>query len=124
MTTILMKHYTDSSGSIYGFPTDGSQDHLITQGMLLIDEATADSIRADIANKNMAAQQNSMSVTQLADRQRAQRDILLTKCDYTQMPDSPVTNKAAWATYRQALRDLPAQPLFPTNTVWPTPPQG
>lgn len=31
--------------------------------------------------------------------------------------------QAAWAAYRQALLDVPAQPGFPDNIVWPTPPQ-
>jgi hypothetical protein len=39
---------------------------------------------------------------------RLWRDAELAKSDWTQLSDSPVA-KAAWATYRQALRDLPAQ---------------
>ena len=50
---------------------------------------------------------------------RAQRDQLLSQSDWTQVADSPV-DKAAWATYRQALRDVPEQPGFPWNVVWPT----
>lgn len=36
------------------------------------------------------------------------RDMRLTKSDWTQVADAPV-DRAVWATYRQALRDLPAQ---------------
>jgi hypothetical protein len=36
------------------------------------------------------------------------RNARLASSDWTQLPDAPV-DKAAWATYRQALRDLPAQ---------------
>ncbi len=38
------------------------------------------------------------------------RDRLLAQCDWTQAADSPLSDskKAEWATYRQALRDLPA----------------
>ena len=41
---------------------------------------------------------------------RAWRDDLLAESDWTQMPDSPLTDskKAEWATYRQQLRDFPA----------------
>ena len=44
--------------------------------------------------------------------------------DYTQATDTTqtVTDKAAWATYRQALRDLPATTLDLENVVWPDPP--
>ena len=27
-----------------------------------------------------------------------------------------------WQTYRQALRDIPAQPGFPNDVIWPTKP--
>lgn len=36
------------------------------------------------------------------------RNAQLAASDWTQVADAPV-DKAAWATYRQALRDLPAQ---------------
>jgi hypothetical protein len=40
---------------------------------------------------------------------RAQRNTLLATCDFTQLIDSPMSDevKAAWAAYRQQLRDLP-----------------
>jgi len=39
------------------------------------------------------------------------RQSRLKNCDWTQAADSPLSNekKAEWATYRQALRDLPEQ---------------
>lgn len=39
---------------------------------------------------------------------RDKRNALLAECDWTQAADSPLsdTDKAAWATYRQALRDM------------------
>lgn len=39
-------------------------------------------------------------------RMRVQRDRLLAESDWTQTADAPV-DKAAWAAYRQALRDFP-----------------
>jgi hypothetical protein len=35
--------------------------------------------------------------------------------------DSPV-DKTTWATYRQALRDLPKETGFPWDMIWPTEP--
>jgi hypothetical protein len=43
---------------------------------------------------------------------RAQRDRLLAASDWTQVLDAPV-DRTAWATYRQALRDLPQAEGFP-----------
>jgi hypothetical protein len=45
-------------------------------------------------------------------RIRKWRDVELVKSDWTQIEDAPV-DKAAWATYRQALRDLPASNTNP-----------
>ena len=53
---------------------------------------------------------------------RAKRDNLLSQCDWTQLPDVSAITKEAWASYRQALRDITAQVGFPDNIDWPTPP--
>lgn len=62
---------------------------------------------------------------QLAVEVRAQRDALLSACDWTQMPDSPLSEeeKAAYQTYRQALRDVPQQEGFPETISWPEEPK-
>lgn len=52
---------------------------------------------------------------------RAQRNRLLADCDWTQLADS-TADKAAWATYRQALRDITAQAGFPWTVTWPEQP--
>ena len=59
---------------------------------------------------------------------RATRRNKLDQSDWTQFADSPLsdTKKAEWATYRQALRDLPQQyPDAITNDdiIWPTKPR-
>ena len=53
---------------------------------------------------------------------RAKRNRLLIESDWTQVADAPV-DTTAWAEYRQALRDLPANTTDPENPVWPTPPE-
>ena len=53
---------------------------------------------------------------------RKERDAKLTASDWTQVADAPV-DQAAWATYRQALRDIPEQSGFPNEVNWPTEPQ-
>lgn len=52
----------------------------------------------------------------------AERNRLLAESDFRMVPDAP-WDTTAWATYRQALRDLTTQEGFPTNVVWPTPPE-
>jgi hypothetical protein len=50
------------------------------------------------------------------------RSVALVSSDWTQIGDVPLNNKEAWATYRQALRDIPKQEGYPFNVVWPTEP--
>jgi hypothetical protein len=52
---------------------------------------------------------------------RNQRTEMLEDCDWTQLADS-TADKTAWATYRQALRDVPSQAGFPWTITWPTQP--
>jgi hypothetical protein len=52
---------------------------------------------------------------------RRRRNDLLTVCDWTQVADAPV-DKAAWAAYRQALRDITSQAGFPWTVTWPDAP--
>jgi hypothetical protein len=49
---------------------------------------------------------------------REQRNQKLKDSDWTQVLDAPV-DQAAWATYRQALRDISTQPGFPWDVQWP-----
>lgn len=58
-----------------------------------------------------------------AEEVRAQRDQLLADTDWTQVADAPVV-QLDWATYRQALRDIPQQAGFPENVTWPEEPNG
>tara|TARA_A100001015_G_scaffold86222_1_gene95843 strand:+ start:1742 stop:1975 length:234 start_codon:yes stop_codon:yes gene_type:complete len=60
------------------------------------------------------------------DMHRERRKEALQETDWTQLPDSPLTDskKAEWRTYRQALRDLPTHSNWPKleGNEWPTPP--
>lgn len=53
---------------------------------------------------------------------RQERNTLLAASDWTQVADAPV-DQAAWATYRQELRDITSQETFPNEVTWPVPPQ-
>jgi Phage tail assembly chaperone protein len=58
---------------------------------------------------------------------RAERDRRLQLCDWTQLPDVPLssTQVQAWRTYRKALRDTPEHVEaqgWSGAVDWPTPP--
>ena len=76
-------------------------------------------------------QQNTFEALKVSEwpkmKLRARRNKLLEQCDWMAMSDYPMTD--AWKTYRQALRDLPANsPSASINTTtgklenvtWPT----
>jgi hypothetical protein len=69
------------------------------------------------ATPEQIAERTSAKATEV----RQQRNQLLADCDWTQLPDAPV-DKTAWATYRQELRDVTAQPGFPWDVQWPIAP--
>lgn len=58
-----------------------------------------------------------------AEEHRGQREELLARSDWTQVADAPV-DATAWATYRQALRDLPTHSNWPNleDADWPNKP--
>ena len=55
---------------------------------------------------------------------RKYRDYLITQTDWTQMSDAPLNTekKVEFATYRQALRDIPQNVGDPDLVVWPEKP--
>ena len=57
---------------------------------------------------------------------RRKRDKVLSQSDWTQNDDVPTETKTKWQTYRQTLRDLPANQtpsdMFLSNITWPTKP--
>jgi len=55
---------------------------------------------------------------------RQDRNQLLAHSDWTRLDDAPLSTeqRAAWAVYRQQLRDITVQPDFPLNVVWPQQP--
>ena len=75
---------------------------------------------------------NTYETTYLINILRVDRDKKLLDTDKYSLPDWPHSSeevKQAWLTYRQALRDLPANSLSQvetdrnlTNVIWPTPP--
>lgn len=71
--------------------------------------------------KDMDAEAQTALNTTQAEAVRKQRNDKLAACDWTQVEDAPV-DKAAWATYRQALRDVTSQAGFPWTIEWPVAP--
>jgi hypothetical protein len=73
----------------------------------------------DLAEEEVAGR-----TAQKAEEVRAARNVKISESDWTQLDDTPITNakKLEWASYRQALRDIPSQAGFPWNVSWPSEP--
>lgn len=90
----------------YDFSVEFAGNDLYKEKWALVDMNATERAAADQAKGNSV---------------RNARTRLLQESDWTQLPDAPVDH-AAWATYRQDLRDITAQPGFPWNVTWPLPP--
>lgn len=83
-------------------------------------EATEGAVGWSYSNGVFAAP--VISDEEVAKPLREKRNFLLSESDWTQVADAPV-DKAAWATYRQELRDITSQEGFPHEVNWPTKPE-
>lgn len=78
----------------------------------------------DLPDLLTADQAESAALLLQAQQAREDRDQRLAACDWTMLADAPLTDtqRAAWVTYRQALRDVTEQARFPAIFDWPTTP--
>jgi hypothetical protein len=82
-------------------------------------DTTVDGVTTSAADNEAAYK--AMKDAEQAKSVRQQRGEKLKDSDWTQVADAPV-DKAAWAVYRQALRDVTTQAGFPWTIEWPTQP--
>ena len=115
-------HYDAESGEII-FTFDGRPADIALNQPCIEGEYSANLFRIvdglPVAKDAAEIEQVEIAFAWVAFRNR--RNQLLSACDWTQVPDAPV-DRAAWAAYRQALRDLPANTDDPRNPQWPSPP--
>lgn len=118
ITTINLNEYNVVSVELTDRPTFNEKTHYLSEGVPInengvwkqtwvLTEFSTDEIQQHLLDKQ--------------EEKREKRNKLLKESDWSQLSDTP-TNTAAWAVYRQALRDLPSQEGFPYNITWPTQP--
>jgi len=89
-------------------------------GPVFTDRPATDTEPAQTAAEQEAAYKAMKDAEQAASI-RSSRNDKLKDCDWTQIADS-TADKAVWAAYRQALRDITAQAGFPWTIDWPVAP--
>jgi hypothetical protein len=116
-----------SGGTVYQYSQrsgveqlDGKWYTKYILGPVFTDTAATDTTPAKTAAENEAAYKAQRD-TEQAKSVRTTRTQKLADSDWTQIADS-TADKAAWATYRTALRNVPAQAGFPWTIVWPDAP--
>jgi len=62
-----------------------------------------------------------LTVEEAGNNVRSARDSRLQQTDWMALSDNTMT--PAWASHRQALRDITAQDGFPYSVIWPTKPE-
>jgi hypothetical protein len=116
-----------SGGTVYQYNhRDGVQNiegkwytHYIL-GPVFTDRAATEDQPAKTAAEQ-EAEYKAMKDAEQAKSVRASRTEKLKDSDWTQIADS-TADKAAWATHRQALRDVTSQSGFPWTITWPETP--
>lgn len=83
----------------------------------VVDGVTTTAAEQEVAYKASKDAEQAKSV-------RTTRDTKLAECDWRviKAAETATTLDAAWATYRQALRDVTAQSGFPWTITWPDAP--
>jgi hypothetical protein len=89
-----------------------------TQKLVSVNPYEKDGIVYTVSVVDKTAEEIAADLNSKAAQIRSQRNQLLTASDWTQVLDAPI-DRTAWATYRQALRDITSQEDFPNNVVWP-----
>jgi hypothetical protein len=98
----------------------------INDGPLVWDDALAAYCNSYVETPFTPEQMDAARQQQM-DALRGQKNMLLAMCDWTQLPDVPLTDekRAEWVTYRQQLRDYMDTVIDPFNPpAWPVPPQA
>jgi hypothetical protein len=125
----MKDYYSESTGGFYldaihrDMPEDVVFISPVLKETLLTGQANGKRIMPPDAEHSLPwlAEPEPPAAEELAAAARARRDALLAASDWTQLQDSPLSDaaRAAWATYRQALRDITDQPGFPQESAWP-----
>lgn len=111
-----------------------AETHYVLGGVIVgytAEQASAKAVRHSIRSTWDNATMQWVDMRTVEDRLRdaasdvrSERLRRLNACDWIimQATEASVQIPLAWRQYRQALRDIPLQPSFPFNVVWPVEP--
>jgi hypothetical protein len=124
---IVLEGPQASGGTVYQYSMrqgveqlDGKWYTKYILGPVFTDTVATETEPAKTAAENEAVYKTMKDAEQAANVRRSRTE-KLKDCDWTQIADS-TADKTAWATYRQALRDITGQAGFPWTITWPDAP--
>ena len=106
--------YFDSSLVVWDERADGTLPLITLGGMKRVGNEL-------VFDEQLIAAHNAVKDAEQAKSIRNSRTEMLKDSDWTQITDA-TADKAAWAIYRQALRDITEQAGFPWTITWPDTP--
>lgn len=119
-------YYSPSSNGFYdtkvgysSYPEDVID--VTDQYYYLLDQISNYGKQIVVLNSEITLIDKTLPVSTWEDIKRKRND-LLKMSDWTQLADSPTTNKDIWAAYRQTLRDIPQNFSNPEDVVFPEAP--
>lgn len=123
--------YKEDTGKFNGWYDDTVHKTIPTPNIQVSEEEYQSHYNTMESGKDILVVNNEITFVDQApppvtwDDIRDQRNLLLDRSDYTQMPDNELTadQQQAWKIYRQALRRVPENFTTPNDVVWPARPE-
>ena len=111
-----------------GHPTNESEFLSMYSERTGVDSMNTAVLSSNPNDFSVTWQQVSVKAQEIEDAQplrdlRQVRNAKLAETDWTQSRDVTLTNDSAWATYRQALRDITDSATSLDDVTWPTKPE-
>ena len=107
---------------LYGEPTNETEFNSMFKKLIDGQEVSTPS-DFGVTWTQISEKKTELDVSEPLAELRTERNAKLAETDWTQSRDVTLTNDAAWATYRQALRDITDTYSDLDSVVWPTKPE-
>ena len=100
---------------------DSNVYYVIQSGETFVAYDTNDSV-VEFDNSAVNTKAAELQTAKDLENLREERNAKLAETDWTQSRDVTLSNDSAWATYRQALRDITDSATSLDDVTWPTKP--
>ena len=130
--TITCAHisYKEDTGKFNGWYDDAVHKTIPTPNIQVTEEEYQSHYTTMVNGKELIVSGGQITFQDIIpvitwDEIRAERNLLLTQSDWTQIPDAELTpdQQNAWKEYRKELRRIPETFQTPDQVVWPSKPQ-